>query len=108
MTITQNTVPTETPWGPIQTRKDHGQGVTFVSTASHGGFYVEPTLNAQIPEAHRRATWNGGQGMAGWYEEDIDWCIVALHFPGRFKPQVVVSAIRTFEQWIEPKIAKAA
>lgn len=104
----KNIVPTETPWGPIQTRKEYGEGITFVSTASHGGFYVAPDLNKLIPEERRLATWNGGQGMRGWYEEDCDSCIVVLAFPDRFPAEEVCIATATFNHWLEPKITKAA
>jgi hypothetical protein len=59
----------DSPWGPIQTVYDHGQGVYSVSTAGHGGVFVPDELLAAIPEDEQLygAMWSGSRN---WYEED--------------------------------------
>jgi hypothetical protein len=79
-----------TPWGAAQTSKSYGEGITFYSTAGHGGFYVTPKLNALIPEYFRLGAWSNG--AKGWYEEDCDWAIVVVVFPERFTPEDVAAA----------------
>ncbi len=75
------TLPTElkTPWGKIQTVEEHTDGVWFISTAGHGGYYVSPERNEEIPLEVRRSTWCG-QGLNGFYEEDEDAEIVRNFF----------------------------
>jgi hypothetical protein len=62
----------QTPWGPSQECRSYGAGLIFVSTASHGGFYVFPELLAQMPEYFHRND--------GWYEEDCEWAMVVISF----------------------------
>jgi hypothetical protein len=69
-------MPTSTPWGPSQYKKNYGRGINFYGTASHGGFKVSTKLNTQMPEVLRYAD--------GWYEEDNDWARVAVAYPDRF------------------------
>lgn len=63
-----------TPWGPAQTVKDLGRGVTLVSTAGHGGIFVPAKLLRYIPEREQAyaAQWSGSRQ---WYEED---CAMAI------------------------------
>jgi hypothetical protein len=74
-----------TPWGPAQDviPVANGEGIAFVSTASHGGYYVPAAMLAKMPLAARLASFNG-QGLVGWFEEDCDWCLVVLSFPDLF------------------------
>ena len=67
---------TSTPWGAAQHAERYIRGITWYSTAAHGGFKVCAGLNARIPEYMRDA--------GGWYEEDCDWSIVATVFPEAF------------------------
>jgi len=72
------------PWGAIDRVTEIAPGIVFVSTSSHGGFHLDDERNAQVPLRWRETSWNR-QGMAGWYEEDCDWCLVALTFPNVFE-----------------------
>lgn len=83
---------TRTPWGPSQGTTRYGRGITFHSTAGHGGFRVVPTLNATMPKALRLAS--------GWYEEDIDYVRVILAFPDRFPEAERLSADKTLRDWV--------
>lgn len=56
-----------TPWGRSQGGNCFMPGVTFYSTAGHGGLKVFQKLNREIPAALRHDD--------GWYEEDCDFAI---------------------------------
>ena len=62
-----------TPWGPSQIVEQVAPGIQFVSTAGHGGFKLEPMLNAQVPKRIRN--------RGGWYEEDCEWAKLVIVFP---------------------------
>lgn len=64
-----------TPWGPAQHATEHAPGITFYSTAGHGGFYLSPARLAEMPEADR---------SLGWYEEDCEAVRVLVNFPAFF------------------------
>jgi hypothetical protein len=74
---------TETPWGAADQVSPIGDGIAYISTPSHGGVYVPPELNEQIPAEWREASWRG-LAKAGWYEEDCDAAMVILTFPHSF------------------------
>jgi hypothetical protein len=61
-----------TPWGAAQSIEDFGDGVAFVSTASHGGFHTTPEVLARIPEDVRASRYRGNPDSC-WWEEDQDW-----------------------------------
>ena len=60
-----------------------------------------------MSRAWRDVSFNG-RGKAGWFEEDCDWCMVALAFPEAFPPEAAKVVSDTFNAWIAPKLAKAA
>ncbi|HPA47469.1 MAG TPA: hypothetical protein PK395_17010 [bacterium] len=80
-----------TPWGMSDSQEAYGPGITFYGTPGHGGFKVFKKLNRQIHESCRIED--------GWYEEDCDWAIVAVHFPDRFPSDVMESAWKTLRNW---------
>lgn len=65
-----------TPWGNAQTQETIAEGITEVTTASHGGIHLSPARNAQVHEAWR--------DPKGWYEEDCESYIVVATFPDLF------------------------
>lgn len=94
----------ETPWGPTQQIEKISEGITWCSTASHGGYYVSNDLDfgatlSRMPEKYRSfKPWAG----IGWYEEDCDWAIVCLAYPKEFEahygeryPEMKAAAERT-------------
>lgn len=87
-----------TPWGKSQSKKKFCCGINFYSTASHGGFKVSNKLNEKIPEYMRR--------KGGWYEEDLDWSIVAINFPTVFSEEVVIDAKETLCNWFPSMFEK--
>jgi hypothetical protein len=79
----QGLCPTDTltPWGMPDSLVDACPGVWFVSTSSHGGYYVDDSVLDRIPEAFRKATFCRDPNF---YEQDCDWAIIALFFPEAF------------------------
>lgn len=65
------------PWGTIEEKYTLGGSMVYVRTKEHGGVYVPPELNAQIPDELREED--------GWYEEDVAQAIpryfLAEHLP---------------------------
>lgn len=68
--------PAHTPWGLSQGATVYADGVTFHSTAGHGGFHLSADRNARV--------YSGLRSAAGFYEEDECWAIVAVTFPDLF------------------------
>jgi hypothetical protein len=91
----------KTPWGHIQQQIDITPGITKITTASHGGFYLSPELNAQIPYTLKQITF-GGLGETGWYEQDEDWTIVVRQFPQFFSVDEKVAADKLWLQLHPP------
>jgi hypothetical protein len=70
----------QTPWGRAQhvTRVEPGRpGIQFVSTAGHGGFFLDEPRHLEVLSLFPEAAKTNGP----WYEEDCDWCLVILAFP---------------------------
>jgi hypothetical protein len=95
---------TSTPWGAAQHSKVYAPGITFFSTASHGGFRLTAQRVAQMPDALRAIVpcahehnphSLSGPGAPRWYEEDCDWALVALAFPEHFRMADVLGAVET-------------
>jgi len=82
-----------TPWGPAQSAEPYGLGITFYGTASHGGYRLYAAQRDAV--SARFPAFQPFNGNAGWYEEDQDWCVVALTFPDRFDDATMRSAART-------------
>ncbi len=86
----------ETPWGPAQTSEELAPGIVRHDTASHGGFYLSPSRVAEMPKPLRDFKPFAGPN---WYEEDCDWCIVALGFPQLFPADYAPMALATLKQF---------
>lgn len=81
-----------TPWGDSDSQKILAPGILSLSTPSHGGIKVEKELNQLIP-AYMRAS-------DGFYEEDVDWAIVATVYPHAFTAEQRKEAKKTLRDWI--------
>jgi hypothetical protein len=79
-----------TPWGASQTKQNISRGIILVTTASHGGVHLSPTVNDQVHPAWR--------DEHGWYEEDCEANIAVVTFPDEFKAA----------GWTEEHVTKAA
>lgn len=109
------TTPRHTPWGSPDNQTQIASGIVRFDTPSHGGLWVRPDLNAKIPDKYKKASF-GQQGLQGWYEEDCDWCIVALVFEAEYRAYCdkygmdadacIAGAKQTFNGWIQPNIDK--
>ncbi len=95
---------TTSPWGKPDTVTEYGPGVINVETPSHGGFWLSPDRLAQVPLAWRLARFHPSEDSP-WFEEDSDWCMVALTFPELFFSDAVEIARLIFNRWIAPKVA---
>lgn len=76
--MSEPTVRSHSPWGPIQSATVLAPGIVSVSTAGHGGIWLSPEREAQIPENVRAIARQ--YAPSPWYEEDCDSAIVALWF----------------------------
>lgn len=90
-------MPTPTPWGVSQNREEIVPGIVFHSTAGHGGFEVCEKLNDTIPDYMRNEN--------GWYEEDCEWCKIAVIFPEYFLKEYA-SALSTLRNWYPDEYQK--
>ena len=68
------------PWDQIQTVRVIADGIIRVSTASHGGLWVRPDLEATIPADCQDIARQ--YAPKGWYEEDCDALIPLALLPG--------------------------
>ena len=79
-----------TSWGKAQNIDTVAEGITWVSTASHGGFIISAERRAAMPRSLREfATFAGGNA----YEEDCDAAIIIAAFPQHFTAKQVASAV---------------
>lgn len=79
------------PWGRIGGVEEVAEGMTFVSTASHGGVKISAARRLEIPKAFHAA--------GCWYEEDCD-AAVPLYFCDFPKSQREKdSALRVLLTW---------
>lgn len=81
---------THSPWGKIQTKETLARGIMLVTTSSHGGVHVSPSLLAKMPVYM--------QNEGGWYEEDCEWCMPAIVFSEAF-PGRQEAAKKTLLNW---------
>ena len=81
----------QTPWGAAQHSEIYAEGITFYSTASHGGFHLDDERNVAMPDCLRNAD--------GWYEEDEQWAKVAIAFPALFTDRERGQAEKTLRDW---------
>lgn len=100
--------PKHSPWGAIQHCDQSSQeGVYFIMTAGHGGFYVAPELRSRIPrEAQEAAFVYRSQGWEGWFEEDCDWCIPYLIFGLHHDEKGKQSALDCLKTWHPTLVGK--
>ena len=82
----------QTPWGPSQTIREDKPGLTWISTASHGGYLLDENRLAAF-----RARFPEFTPFAGfpWFEEDQDAASVALAFADEFTDEQVFDGCRT-------------
>lgn len=93
-----------TPWGEPEVFEARGDGILFVATASHGGFHLTPEALALVPEAWRLARHKGHDTLScPWFEQDVDWVLVALTFPDSFPAVALAAAAPVFDAFFTKK-----
>lgn len=72
-----------TPWGKSDSVKKYKYGIKFLTTPSHGGFYVPDKVLDRIPLKLQEDAelWSGSKNF---YEEDMCWAYVVVSFPKLF------------------------
>lgn len=69
--------PSETPWGPAESVDPVGEGIIFVKTLGHGGYWLSNARQAEV--ASKFPGFNPYAGRP-WYEEDCDGMLVCVVF----------------------------
>lgn len=94
--------PTYSAWGHVDQADEVAAGIWLVSTPSHGGFLISQQRRDAMPRHLREFQPHAGD-LA--YEEDCDWCVVVLAFPGVFTGLVErANAQAAYAHWIAPKV----
>lgn len=83
------------PWGPIQNVMVIASGICAVTTAGHGGIWVDSDKLKEMPGALR--VLQSKYAPKGWYEEDCDWAIVVAAFPHLFSDADCHAALETIK-----------
>ena len=83
------------PWGRIQNVNRVANGISWISTARHGGFRLSKTRYESMPENLKACSFTGDQ----FFEEDSSWCAVVLAFPQYFNADQTLSAAMTFNKY---------
>ena len=96
----------KTPWGPSQSSVPVAPGITFYSTASHGGYFVAASKRKAMPAMIRDIPTFCGR--EGWYEEDADWALLPFAFPHHFNSAECDAAISTVHTYHANKFDVAA
>lgn len=86
---------TETPWGAAQSERLLAPGLTWFSTAGHGGMRLSKERLKEFE--HWMPGWTWGYAPRGWLEEDCDANGAALVWPREMEPRAVRYAV----QWAE-------
>lgn len=109
MTPTDIQINSPTPWGLVDTVTYVADGITFVSTPSHGGFHLSPERLRLVPKewlAVRRGETEATSSP--WFEEDCDANMVVLTYPGLFSSDQRDLAEEMRTMWLFPKLGWAA
>lgn len=87
------------PWGIVQDEEIIAEGIVYVSTPSHGGIWVAPSLMGRVQEAMRdyAAYWRGSEN---WFEEDCAAQCVVVSFPEHFPAEQVERAWAVVHRYV--------
>ena len=100
-------VGSSTPWGEAQSISSVADGIIFVSTASHGGFWLSLKRLLEMPhklrEVGTESTLHGDDPWPGWFEEDCEASAVILGFPDEFSKEAVGHA-KVMINTVYPKV----
>ena len=93
-----NRLPTRgdnTIWGIVQQAEFIAPGIVKVHTAGHGGYVLDQARAASVYKMFPEFTTFGGDSRS--FEEDCDWCVVALAFPQSFGSATIKAAEETMK-----------
>ena len=68
---------TDSPWGRIQDAAPLAVGIWRVSTARHGGIWLDQERRSQLPTSMKKTNF---LKSSTWWEEDCDAMEVIKHF----------------------------
>lgn len=88
-----------TPWGWAREsdRDEVAPGIDSFSTESHGGYCLSDYRLEKVHPAWRH--------HSRWFEEDVEWAIVALTFPEHFSERRVELAHKLAKEWLPDQYA---
>ncbi len=86
------------PWGKVQHEEKHQRGVTWVTTASHGGYMISIGFAKKFLSL---AAQSRGLRYGGYlcYEEDCLWAIVEFELMFVTTPERRETVYRTLSRW---------
>lgn len=84
------------PWGEVQEIIEYRKGLSFYSTAGHGGYRLTKRYNEMIPKEYRN--------IDGWYEEDQEALKVEYFLADIIQPVCIESIREDLEQYIKEPI----
>lgn len=69
-----------TPWGRSVTSVPLVRGIVYYATEDRGGYHLSPTMRERLPEMLKSIE----PEHEGWFDDEIEWAIIALAFPQVF------------------------
>jgi len=98
-----------TPWGTAQSVETPTPGVSFVTTAGHGGYHVSDELLDKIPTEWGKyaAKWSHGWG-GNWFEEDVAALAPMAYIEGVVPPEqrrkATEAMVKAYGAWVIPSM----
>lgn len=88
-----------TIWGSVQREAQVAEGITFVSTASHGGYVLSEERAAQVQE--KFPGFKSKYSTPREFEEDCDASVIVLAFPECFTDEEVYFAVQMVSSYAQ-------
>lgn len=86
-------------WGKPQNQEQIAEGITWLTTASHGGYVLSAERLEEMPTHYRACSFSGDHN----FEEDCSWCAVALTWPQYFDAKTLEAAQATYDNYYAGK-----
>ena len=84
------------PWGPTQHTVRIAPGIYWISTSSHGGYYISQERLADMPRKYKKLVFLHDEPQ--WFEEDSAFIAVVLTWPKLFPKEHVTQALSYFSK----------
>ena len=102
-------VPMHTMWGYADAMTPIADGIVYVSTPSHGGFWLNKPRLHKVPLDWRMSRFgNARTPLSPWFEHDCDWCFAVLAHEDAFDSASVAEAKVMFKRWGQERIEEFA